>query len=276
MGRLAPIAVRRWGDSGAPEVVVLHGGPGAPGSARSLAVALAARGLFVLEPLQRRSAEADGEALTVARHVEDLAEAAPARAALVGHSFGAMLGLSFASAFPGRVTALALVGCGTYDEAARRELRARLAARMGSAGSARSEALALASALERDPTARDALLAERGALHDAAQSVDAERDPGDDALPPDAAGHDATWRDVLRLQAEGVEPAAFARIRAPVRLFQGADDPHPGPAIRDALRAHVPALGYEEFARCGHSPWLERAAREAFLASLAAFLRDPR
>lgn len=71
-------------------VLVLHGGPGAPGSAAGLARALA--GTFhVIEPLQRRSG---GPSLTVARHVADLAQVV-ARCeeppALVGHSWGAML-----------------------------------------------------------------------------------------------------------------------------------------------------------------------------------------
>ena len=109
------VAVRWYGSVG-PLVAVLHGGPGAPGEMAPLARALAARGYRVLEPLQRRSG---GPSLTVARHVADLDEVLSPGVALVGWSWGAMLGLSFAAAHPERVRCLALVGCGTYDECSR-------------------------------------------------------------------------------------------------------------------------------------------------------------
>src|SRR5438552_2785508 len=129
MDELEPIQVRRYGSHGSP-VVVLHGGPGAPGSAAGLARALASN-FQVLEPLQRRSGRV---ALTVSRHVDDLSVVVPRPATLVGCSWGAMLGLSFAARYPERISALLLVGCGTYDEASRERLRLSLEQRLGVAG----------------------------------------------------------------------------------------------------------------------------------------------
>ncbi len=230
----------------------------------------------MLEPLQRRG---DGaEPLTVARHVEDLREALDAHvgsgpALLVGWSWGAMLGLSFAAAHPARVAALALVGCGTYDETTRALYRARVADRLGPDGLARKAHIAARLAVETDAAERDRLLAASGAVVDGAQAVDPIDDGGvDDALDVDARGHGETWADVLALQARGVEPASFAAIRAPVLMLHGADDPHPGAATRDLLAHHVRDLAYVEFPRCGHSPWKERHARTPFLATLAAWI----
>jgi pimeloyl-ACP methyl ester carboxylesterase len=115
-----PIEVRRHGTAG-PLAAVLHGGPGAPGSAGSLARALA-EGFRVLEPLQRRR---DDRPLTVARHVADLERVLPEPTALVGWSWGAMLALSFAARHPSRATSLVLVGCGTYDLQSRAVYRSR-------------------------------------------------------------------------------------------------------------------------------------------------------
>lgn len=265
------IEAHRHGDHGRL-VAVLHGGPGAPGSACSLARALADQ-YTVIEPLQRR---AGGTALTVARHVDDHAALLPARVAIVGWSWGAMLGLSYAAAYPERVTHLALVGCGTYDEASRARYRQRMADRLGDDG-------ALLDALTRqldeatEPGVQRALLAELGELAERAQSVDPiphpDATPHPDAnLPMDAAGHVETWADVLRRQASAKEPAAFAAIACPVRMFHGRDDPHPGSAIRDTLRRHIPQLGYTEFDGCGHRPWLERQARGEFLRALTTWL----
>ena len=68
------IQVREYGTSG-PMVLVLHGGPGAPGGMAPLARRLA-DSVRVLEPLQRGSG---GEPLTVARHVADLHELVESR-----------------------------------------------------------------------------------------------------------------------------------------------------------------------------------------------------
>ena len=81
-----------------------------------------------------------------------------------------------------------------------------------------------------------------------------------------------TWQDVLRLQSEGVEPAAFAAIRAPVLMLHGDRDPHPGAATRDLLQRFMPHIDYVEFERCGHEPWRERHARDPFLRTLREWL----
>jgi len=194
-------------------------------------------------------------------------------AILVGWSWGAMLGLSFAAAHPDRVAALALVGCGTYDETTRELYRTRVASRLGLEGLARKAELAARLAVETDAAERDRLLAASGALVDGAQAVAPLDDDGvDDALEVDALGHAETWADVLALQARGVEPASFAAIRAPVLMLHGAEDPHPGAATRNLLAKHVRDLEYVEFSRCGHSPWKERHACEPFLATLNRWL----
>ena len=262
MTEVEPIEVRRYGSRGAT-VVVLHGGPGAPGSAGGLARALAEE-FVVLEPLQRRSGKVP---LTVARHVEDLAAVAPERAAVVGWSWGAMLGLSYAARDPARVSELVLVGCGTYDEAGRALYRRDLWQRLGESGRRAVEALERRLAGERDPARRDAIIAELAALHVRAQAYEPLEEAGDslEGAAVDAAGHAQTWDDVLRLQREGIEPRAFAAITARVLMVHGDADPHPGAATRDLLRRFIPRLEYVELARCGHEPWRERHARGRFL-----------
>ncbi len=261
------IVVRHHGASG-PLVVVLHGGPGAPGSARGLAKLLSPF-CRVLEPLQRR---ADDTPLTVERHLDDLAAVAP-RATVVGWSWGAMLGLSFAVRCPQQVSSLVLVGCGTYSQPDRDLYQARLDAALGARGRARRDELAAAIADEPSPTLRDRLLAELGEHLSAAQGVDLleEEDPNEGG--PDARGYQQAWADAMRRQAEGLEPAAFAAIRAPVLMLHGADDPHPGAATYATLRRFLPALEYQSLPRCGHQPWRERHARADFARLVCEWLR---
>lgn len=73
---------------------------------------------------------------------------------------------------------------------------------------------------------------------------------------------------MLRLQADGTYPAAFAAIESPVLMLHGAFDPHPGEMIRASLAPHIRRLEYVEWERCGHYPWIERGVREQFFATL--------
>ena len=124
------LTVHSYGVSG-PQVIVLHGGPGAAGSAAPLARGLA-DSFGVLEPWQRTGA---GEPVTVAQHIADLHELIKSRCggekpALVGESWGAMLALAYAAAHPAGTKSLVLIGCGTFDQASRRQMEATIEARM--------------------------------------------------------------------------------------------------------------------------------------------------
>jgi pimeloyl-ACP methyl ester carboxylesterase len=129
-------------------------------------------------------------------------------------------------------------------------------------------------AATHDPARREELFAEFGHLSTLAQSHD-PIETEDETLVVDAAGHTETWEDALALQGAGIQPAEFARITAPVVLLHGDTDPHPGPMIRDSLAPHLRQLEYVELSRCGHLPWTERHAREAFAHELRRVLAGP-
>ncbi len=271
MNELDAITVRHLG-AGGPAVLVLHGGPGAPGSARGLARLLSQR-LTVIEPLQRRSGHIP---LTVEQHVQDLAAIAPMPALVVGHSWGAMLGLSYAARHPAAVSKLVLVGCGTYDATVRAQMRDAIQERLGPAGRLRVADLELQ--VERGTaTQRAAALQQIGEIYTALETYEPAEDDPDSAevLPVDPEGHAQTWNDALRLQADGLEPQAFSHIRAPVLMIHGDEDLHPGSATRDLLRRYIPQLEYLSLKRCGHEPWRERYAREAFAHVLCEWLERP-
>jgi pimeloyl-ACP methyl ester carboxylesterase len=257
--------VREYGTAG-PLVVVLHGGPGAPGYMAPVASALS-KGFRVLEPLQRGSG---GEPLTVGRHVSDLHEVvgshfAGARAALVGHSWGAMLALAYAAAHPDCVKTLVLVGCGTFDPVARDFFRATCDERMDDGLRQRLECL---PEQVSDPDER---LRTQGELILPLYSYDlVTEDLGVEAC--DARAHEETWQDMVCLQKRGVYPAAFSAIDAPAIMLHGVVDPHPGQMIRASLEPHLPQLEYREWERCGHYPWLERAVRDEFFQVLREWL----
>ncbi len=256
--------LRTYGERG-PTVILVHGGPGAPGSMAPIARELSDT-FRVLEPWQRRSG---GAPLTVARHVADLDELVRAqcpdeRPAVVGSSWGAMLALAWAAAHPERAGRLVLIGCGTFDIASRHRLETTCDARIDA-----DLARELATLPSRIPD-EDERLAKIGELVFPLYSYD-PLGPCEHG-PCDARGHRETWADMLRLQKEGVFPRAFERIDAPVLLLHGAHDPHPAREIRASLEAWLPQLEAVEWERCGHYPWLERFVREEFYATLRKWI----
>jgi pimeloyl-ACP methyl ester carboxylesterase len=236
---------RQYGSEG-PRVVLLHGGPAAPGHMAPVGRGLAGR-FRVLEPFQRGSG---AEPLTVARHVADLDEIMEPGAALVGSSWGAMLALAYAAQHPERAGPLVLIGCGTFDTAARARMREILEQRLTPETQRRLEAL--------DPDER-------------LFTYDPVEEP-DESEPVDARAHQETWEDMLRLQRDGVYPEAFRAIRSPALMLHGAYDPHPGRMIRDSLSLYLPQLEYHEWERCGHYPWREKAVRTEFFRVLLGWL----
>ncbi len=259
------IQVRTYGTPGSL-VIALHGGPGGPGTMAPVARGLA-DSFRVLEPFQRGSG---AEPLSVARHVADLHEVVEsrregARPALVGHSWGAMLALAYAAAWPDSAGPLVLIGCGTFDTAARSRIRAVREARMDDNLRRRMQHL-----LETvpDPSQRLRAMAELFLPLDSCELTTTNLE----IEACDGRAFDETWKDMLRLQEEGLYPAAFAAIRTPVLMLHGAADPHPGKMIRASLQPYLSQLEYYEWERCGHYPWLEKAVRDEFFFVLRSWL----
>ena len=251
------IEVRTYGTHG-PEVVVIHGGPGARGTMAPVARGLA-DSFRVFEPIQRGSGE---RPLTVGRHIEDLRkviEAMPSGCpALVGHSWGAMLALA---------GPIALIGCGTFDTASRGVFRATCEARMDDDLRKQMQHVEMDVS---DPAERVEQMGSLYARLYAYDPLDAEERQG----TFDARAHDETWSDMIRLQVEGVYPAAFSAILSPVVMLHCDYDPHPGRMIYANLRDYVPQMEYRELLKCGHEPWRETTVREEFCVALGGWLKS--
>ena len=259
------LQTRTYGTSG-PQVVLLHGGPAAPGYLAPLARQLA-DAFRVVEPFQRGSGP---QPLSVARHVADLdellgAQCANERPALVGHSWGAMLALAYAAEHSDTIAALVLVGCGTFDPASRSQLEATRQDRMD------EQFQSDMTRLQTEVADVDQRLKAIGRLF---QRIDSHEliAADDETLQVDARAYEETWTDMLRLQQEGVYPEAFANIRVPTLMLHGTVDPHPGQMIAANLKAYLPQLEYREWPRCGHHPWLEKNVRNEFVAVLRQWL----
>lgn len=262
----AQLTVRTYGDSG-PQVILLHGGPGAAGYMAPVARELS-DSFRIVEPFQRRR---EYEPLTVQRHIDDLHDVVAAygsdeQPAIVGHSWGAMLALAYVAQHPDVARCIVLVGCGTFDSAARDYLQATVASRNNPQLGSRLRRLGREI---QDPDVRLCVL---GRLLEPLYIYDSLADATDETEEYDRVGHDESWRDMLRLQKRGAYPSAFAGIPVPVLMLHGDWDPHPGRMTLATLQPHLPQLEYIELKNCGHYPWREREARASFYEALRDWL----
>lgn len=265
MTTLGNLKIRRYGSEG-PVVIVLHGGPGAAGSAELLARGLS-EGFQVLEPWQRGSGQ--GEPLSVVQHITDLHDLVRELRigrppALVGESWGAMLALAYAAEYPTEAGPIVLVGCGTFDRQSR-------------AHSVRTREKRIEKFLAEHPEHAADLELSLGERimkwHDLTDNFAPLPTPQNPENPSfDMQGHKETWQDMLRCQDAGLYPEKFSAIISPVLMLHGTYDPHPGEMIRDSLLPYLPQLEYRQFEQCGHDPTIERHARQAFFAVMRQWL----
>lgn len=276
-------------------VCLVHGGPGALGSLGPVRRELGAK-MGVVEALCAADS-LEGQILELGALLREEAKASRAPLVLAGHSFGAMLGLLVAARFPGCVSRLIMISSGplceqdakdiaairrsrldpagreTYDRLAQ-ELFAQDAAPgertpQGSKGSQPSQALGREEGAGRRD--KGALMARLGALIRQADGFDLSPQalaPDAEALPCRFDLLDRVWPQMRAVRVAGGLLEAAGRLQAPVSVIHGDHDPHPAEGVRAPLAAILPDLRFFLLARCGHEPWLERYAREAFYAGL--------
>lgn len=260
--------VRHYGDSG-QVVLVLHGGPAAVGDVAPIAKGISGS-FHAVEPWQRGSG---AETLTVARHIADLDAivtdlGGDSPVAIVGHSWGAMLALCYAAAHPSRAGPIVLVGCGTFDQSSRRRMQATIEERMDDDVRDLIRQLSIGPAGPAEQFIQTFRLTRHIFDYDPIGAY-AEKEESE---PFDLKAHDETWNDMRKLQDEGTYPKAFAAVESPVLMMHGHYDPHPGTMIRDSLLPYLHKLEYHEYERCGHSPWIEKSAREPFFSDVCEWL----
>lgn len=248
------------GHGGPPYAVAcVHGGPGAPGSAYALAEALSsALGIGVLEPLQTR----DGIDGLLDELTAQLRGHASLPVTLIGHSWGAWLIALLCARDSGIARRMIMVGAGPLEAEYVPQIHAR---RMANLLPEEAEEL---DALLKDTSAPGAL-SRIGALCAKADSVSPLPDVTGPPTQVDSAAYASVWAEADAMRRSGALLDAFSRIQCPIVLLHGEQDPHPAEGLWGPLtRRGIPFEGHL-LPRCGHDPWKERHAKDAFLRLIA-------
>lgn len=252
--------VRKWGP-GPYSLAVIHGGPGAPGEVAPVARELSAvRG--VLEPLQTATT-LDGQVQELRSVLE---EDALAPVTLIGYSWGAFLSWITAARYPLLVGKLILVSSAPFEESyAGSIIRTRLD-RMNA--EERTEAKALITQME-DPAVenKDTILARLGLLLSHADSYDPVAFT-DESFHTQYNIFRGVWDQARELRRNGVLIQMARAIRCPVIAIHGEFDPHPAQGVEEPLSRACPDFRFLLLKKCGHRPWIERNASDAFYEAL--------
>ncbi len=240
-------------DGGGPPIVMIHGLGGTSSSFCTLLPAL--QGFRVLRPdlpgAGRSGAASRSDIGGLARAVLDLMRAAEAGPALlVGHSMGTLVAQEIAAARPDLVRGLVLFGAILEPlPAARESLRAR-------AGEAEAQGMAaIAAAVSTASLGPETRARNPAAIAFVRESL--LRQP-----PSGYAAH-------ARALAEA-GPADHARIRCPVRLMTGAEDPVAPPGMARELAGRLSEARVEIVPGIGHWPMLEAPEAAGRLVAEAA------
>ena len=248
---------------GAPpfKVALLHGGPGTSGGMQPLARELSSdRG--ILEPLQTANS-IDGQ---VEELREILEEAADPPVTLVGHSWGAWLGFITAARYPQLVGKLILVSSGGFEDkyaAATHETRlSRLT------DEERCDVTHILESLRnRKPEDGDGQFARLGELFFRADAFDPlPQDPPEVCFSLDI--YRRVWGEATALRKSGRLLEMGRDIVCPVTAIHGDYDSHPAIGVEKPLSSVIRNFRFILLKNCGHKPWIERRAKERFLAIL--------
>jgi len=242
-------------------VAVIHGGPGAPGEVAPVARQLSSvRG--ILEPLQTENT-LDGQVRELKTALE---KDGSLPVILAGHSWGAMLGFILAARYPSLVKKLILVGSGPFEEKYAVNILGTRLVRLDE--EERVEVLSLIEVLE-NPAIEDKStpMARFGALFARADSYD-PLPYNDEVLEFQYDINKNVWQEAERLRSSGELLEMGKQILCPVLAIHGDYDPHPYEGVQEPLSRVLNDFRFILLEKCGHTPWLERQARDRFFEIL--------
>ncbi len=238
-------------------IAVIHGGPGAPGEMAPVARELSYFG-GVLEPLQTAS--------TLEGQVQELNAVLEKKGdlpvTLIGFSWGAMLSFIYTARYPSSVKKLILIGSGAYEEKYARNIMSTRLSRLNK--EEKAEALSLMENLN-DPDIEDknTPMARLGKLISKADSYD-PLPYESEILECQYDIHQSVWDQARELRSSGKLLELGKRIQCPVVAIHGDYDPHPPEGIKGPLSSILKDFRFILLEKCGHSPWIERGARDRF------------
>jgi pimeloyl-ACP methyl ester carboxylesterase len=247
-------------------VVVVHGGPGAPGEMAPVAQELS-NYFGVVEPFQTQK--------TIAGQVEELYkmidEQCQTPVILLGHSWGAWLSCLFASEFPGTVKKLFLISAGAFDNDYNQNLMETRLNRLNDTERVFAEELLLRIS-QPGWNENIADFKRFGKLLEKADSFD-PMEISDPVVEFQPHVFSQIWIEAAKLRSSGELLKSCRKIKCPVVAFHGNFDPHPYKGVIEPLSEIIRGFRFILLKNCGHYPWKEKQAKNDFFKILSEELK---
>lgn len=250
----------------APQIVLVHGGPGAPGELKPICKELGDRNIGCIEPIQTaRSLEGQVEELKA-----QIETHCNIPLCLLGYSWGAMLALLTAAKYPQLASKVILVSSACFDEESAATIRKTRLSRLST-----SECEMLEECLRslNDPSGNDTV------KHvEKLQSLIIRSDCYNPTCSSEPVTlqtdiYKAVWPQAVELRKSGKLLQRIAAYPGPVVAIHGDYDPHPSSGIKIPLENTLSRFSFIELSHCGHIPWIERSAASIFFDLLEREIR---
>lgn len=246
------------------KIVLVHGGPGAIGSLRGFAQELAELSqIGVMEALQSK--------YSIAELIEELynqiKDNCIDKVILIGHSWGAWLAALFAEKYPELSEYIVLVGSGPLEDKYVSEIAIRRFQNLSVEDDAIFQRLIDKQATDEDMEIIPNILEKS----DNYCLEGREKHKADKA---DSEMHNKVWSEAAKLRTDGELLKSFKNIKNKICLIQGQVDPHPVEGVTIPLQENgIPCETYV-LEKCGHSPFMEKYAKEEFYKILIQLIGE--
>jgi pimeloyl-ACP methyl ester carboxylesterase len=242
------------------QVAVIHGGPGAPGTVAAIARELS-KEYGVMEPIQTKTS-LEGQVFELCEVVRNFGELPMT---LIGHSWGAWLAYIFAARYPSLVKKLILIGSGPFKIEYVKDLEENRLGRLSV--EEKEEFNYLINSLNSSSTnEKDRDLARLGKFvskTDNYHAIEIETDK-QDTIQVQSDIFQAVWSEASKLRQTGYLLELGRKINCPVVAIHGDYNPHPAEGVKIPLEQVLNDFRFYLLKKCGHSPWKEKYAKDAF------------
>jgi pimeloyl-ACP methyl ester carboxylesterase len=236
------------------DLVMLHGGPGAPGTmapvARRLSISFG-----ILEPsiLSHSIGEQIEELNIIIRNNSSIP------LIFLGHSWGAWLSIFYAAKYPDMVKKIIMIGAPPFDEKYAPRVHETRISRL-------SEEEKTSFNIGKDQlnsnSTGPALLSSE--FHSLLTKTDVFEALPNENVPSDfyPEVYKKIWTEAQGLRTSGKLLEFVRAITCQVIAIHGDFDPHPTDGVKEPLAANLENFRFNLIERCGHYPWLEKYGKD--------------
>jgi len=241
------------------EYVVVHGGPGVPGSVSSLARKLA-KSYNVIEPFQTE--------LSVWDQVEELYNQitinTQSKVYILGHSWGAWLVYLLAFKHPDIIQKAFLIGSGVFDSKYLSELTQRRINAFSE--KEKKEYFSIIELLKQPSDNNSFYLSRLGELAEKADNYCIENieENKEDMISINGTQYQQVWNEAAKMREDGFFVSISKNINCPICIIHGENDTSPIEGVVNPLKDNINDFKWYKIEKCGHSPWKEKYGRDIF------------